>query len=184
MKNKYILLELNGHNEIRADVNMTIKSLDITAIRDINVKIDTGCPYTSIPILKLGISGVKAQQMKQKDCMDGEIRKEISFGANDTKEKREADKEKFKNRQFMELKSITFQHAGFDIDFGGVHIDKEFVKISYDRTGNILIGMDILSKMDIHIGKSKLLGKTVFIACPNDNLNQDYFNALNQYFEL
>ena len=31
MKNDYILLELNQHNEIRADVNMTVKSLDITA---------------------------------------------------------------------------------------------------------------------------------------------------------
>ena len=184
MKNKYILLELNQHNEIRADVNITIKSLDITAIRDINVKIDTGCPYTSIPILKLGISNIKAQQMKQKDCINNEIKKEISFGVNDTKEKREEDKKKFQNRQFMELKSITFRHGGIDIDFGGVHIDKEFVKISYDRTGNILIGMDILSKLDIHIGKSKLLGKTIFIACPNDNLNQDYFNALNQHFKL
>lgn len=184
MRNRYILLELNGHNEIRADVNITIRSLDITPIKDINVKIDTGCPYTSIPILKLGISGLKARQMKQKDCMDNGIKKEISFGVNDTKEKREADKEKFKNRQYMELKSVTFRHAGFDIDFGGVRIDKEFVKISYDRTGNILIGMDILSKMDIHMGKSRLLGKNIFIACPNDDLNQDYFDALNQHFEL
>lgn len=46
MKNNFILLELNHRNEIRADVNMTIKSLDITKIGHINVKIDTGCPYT------------------------------------------------------------------------------------------------------------------------------------------
>ena len=135
MKNEYILLELNQHNEIRADVNMTIKGLDITAIEDINVKIDTGCPYTSIPVLKLGISNMRAQQMKQKDCEDGRVRKEISFGVNDTKEKRDADKEKFRNGQYMELRSITFQHSGFDIDFGGVHIAKDFVKLSYDRTG-------------------------------------------------
>lgn len=46
MKSKFILLELNHRNEIRADVNITIKSLDITEIERINVKIDTGCPYT------------------------------------------------------------------------------------------------------------------------------------------
>ena len=40
MKNKFILLELNQRNEIRADVNMTIKSLGITEIENINVKID------------------------------------------------------------------------------------------------------------------------------------------------
>lgn len=184
MKNNYIFLELNRYNEIRADVNMTIKSLGITAIENINIKIDTGCPYTSIPILKLGISSMKAQQMKQKDCADSRIKKEISFGVNDSKDKREADKEKFKKGQYMELKSITFQHGGFDIDFEGVHIGKDFVKISYDRTGNILIGMDVLSKLDIHIGKSKVLGKTVFLACPNDRINQEYLNALNQHFEL
>lgn len=184
MKNNYILLELNCNNEIRADVNLTIKSLGIMSIGDINVKIDTGCPYTSIPVLKLGISIMKAQQMKREDCVDDGIRKEISFGVNDTKEKREADKEKFRNRQYMELSSITFQHGGFDIDFGGVRIEKDYVKVSYDRTGNILIGMDILSGLDIHIGKSRLLEKTVFLACPNNNINQEYRDALKRHFEL
>lgn len=184
MRNNYILLELNHHNEIRADVNMTIRSLDITAIEDINVKIDTGCPFTSIPVLKLGISNTKALQMKQKDCLNGRIRKEISFGVNDKKQKRETDKEKFRNGQYMELSSVTFQHSGFDIDFGGVHIKKDFVRVSYDRTGNILIGMDVLSKMDIHIGMSRLLEKTIFLACPNDRINQEYLSALKQHFYL
>ena len=58
------------------------------------------------------------------------------------------------------------------------------MKISYDRTGNILIGMDILSQMDIHIGKSKILGKTVFIACPYENMNQEYHEALSQHFDI
>lgn len=66
MKNKFILLELNQRNEIRAIVNITIKSLGITEIENINVKIDTECPYTSIPVRKLGISNEKAQHMKQK----------------------------------------------------------------------------------------------------------------------
>ena len=48
MRNKYILLEMNQRNEIRADVNMTIKSMELTEIENMNVKIDTGCPYNSI----------------------------------------------------------------------------------------------------------------------------------------
>ena len=40
----------------------------------------------------------------------------------------------------MDLKSITFQHGNFEIDFGGVCINKDHVKVSYDRTDNILIG--------------------------------------------
>lgn len=101
------MLEMNHRNEIRADVNMTIRSMELTKIENMNVKIDTGCPYTSIPILRLGISSSKAQQMKQKDCGDHSIRKEISFGVNDSKEKREFDKEKYKAGKYMELKSIT-----------------------------------------------------------------------------
>lgn len=58
------------------------------------------------------------------------------------------------------------------------------MKVSYGRTGNILIGMDVLSQMDIHIGKSKILEKTVFIACPYDSLNQEYLEALNQHFDI
>lgn len=84
----------------------------------------------------------------------------------------------------MELKSITFQHRDFEIDFGGVCISKEFVKVSYDRTGNILIGMDVLSQKDIHIGKSKILGKTVFLACPYANMKREYLEALNQHFDI
>lgn len=67
MKNEYILLEVNQRNEIRVDVNMAIKSMEFTEIENLNVKIDTGCPYTSIPILRFGISSAKAQQMKQRD---------------------------------------------------------------------------------------------------------------------
>ena len=65
----------NQRNEIRANVNMTIKSIGLTQIENMNVKIDTGCPYTSTPILKLGISSAKAQQMKQRDCADDRVRK-------------------------------------------------------------------------------------------------------------
>ena len=184
MRNQYILLEMNQRNEIRADVNMTIKSMELTQIEDMDVKIDTGCPYTSIPIRRLGISSMKAQQMKQRDCADDRIKKEISFGVNDTKEKWNADKEKFRAGKYMELKSITFQHGDFEIDFGGICISNDHVKVSYDRTGNILIGMDVLSQMDIHIGKSKILGQTIFIACPYDCMNQEYLEALNQHFDI
>ena len=163
---------------------MAIKSLDITKIDHINVKIDTGCPYTSIPVRKLGISNEKASLMKQIDCLNPLIRKEISFGVNDSKEKRESDKEKFRTGKYMELQSVTFQHKDLEIEFDGICLKKDFVKISYDRSGNILIGMDLLSQMDIHIGKSRILGKTIFLACPYASLNSDYFQTLNEHFNL
>lgn len=35
-------MEMKGY-----DVNMVIKSMELTEIENMNVKIDTGCPYTS-----------------------------------------------------------------------------------------------------------------------------------------
>ncbi len=55
-------------------------------------------------------------EMNQRDCVDNRIRKEISFGVNDSKEKRDADKEKFKAGKYMDLKSVTFQHGDFEIE--------------------------------------------------------------------
>lgn len=39
MRNKYILLEMNQRNEIRADVNMRIKNIGLTEIENMNVKL-------------------------------------------------------------------------------------------------------------------------------------------------
>ena len=43
--------------------------------------------------------------------------------------------------------------------------------------------MDILRNWDIHIGTTKY-GKTVLLACPKDQLNDEYFLELNNLFEL
>jgi hypothetical protein len=43
------------------------------------IKIDTGCPYTSIPVKKLGISNEKARFLKQIDALNLNIEKKISF---------------------------------------------------------------------------------------------------------
>lgn len=84
----------------------------------------------------------------------------------------------------MELQSVTFRHKYLEIDFDGICLKKDSVKVSYDRTGNILIGMDILSQIDIHIGQSRILGKTIFLACPYDNMNPDYLKMLHTHFNL
>lgn len=78
MGSSCILLKLYQYNEIWTDVIMTTRSLDITAIRDI--KIDTKCPFTSIPVLKFGTFNTKVLQMEQKDCSNGRSNQEyLSF---------------------------------------------------------------------------------------------------------
>lgn len=184
LKNKYISLELNDRNEIRADVGITIKSLNLVGLVGINVKIDTGCPYTSIPFRRLGQSEKLASYLKQQDCLNPQIKKEISFGVNDSKKDKLQANQDLKNGNYCALKQITFQHSGFEIDFDGVAIKQNTVKISYDRIGNILIGMDILSKLDVHIAKSRITGKTTFLACPLNNITDEYLEALEREFGI
>ena len=44
--------------------------------------------------------------------------------------------------------------------------------------------MDILKNWDIHIGKSKITEECMFIACPYDMLNDEYFRTLNEHFGI
>lgn len=183
MKSSYILLKLSHKNEIRADVDMEISSLGLFGLKDINVKIDTGCPFTSIPIKKLGVSAKKALDWKQRDIKNDNIKKQISFGVNDTDEQKEQYKTMLRQGEYEKLPAVTFLHSGLTMNFNGVKIHSPNVKVSYDRTGNILVGMDILKDWDIHIGTINT-GETVFLACPKDQLNGEYFRELNRLFGI
>ena len=105
--NDFLIIKLNQKNEFRTVASFELNGLCFSAV---DVKIDTGCPHTSFPILKLGISEESAYRLKEKDCRNESIQKTISFGVNDTKVKRDEDKRKFRNKRFMELNSISFKH--------------------------------------------------------------------------
>jgi len=184
LRSKYIKIKLNKDNEIRADVDISIGSLGLLGLTEVNVKIDTGCPYTSIPFQKLGKSKALSKEQKIKDCENVKIKKELSFGVNDSEEYREEALDKFRGGEYSELRNITFRHRDFKVEFNGVEIQSETVKISYDRTGNILIGMDILSKLDTHIGKSIKTGEIIFLACPLESINDEYLTALEEEFGI
>ena len=103
--------------------------------------------------------------MKLNDCRNDKIKKDISFGVNDTKDKIQETKRLFRAGFYQDLKSVTFNHTGLEIDFQGFVVHKDEVKVSYDRTGNILIGMDIL-KTGIYIWERLLQVKLYFWHVP------------------
>lgn len=189
MKNNYIKISLNENNEFRAKANIIIPSINVLDADDVIVKIDTGCPYTSFPIKNLGISEEKALVYKQKDSNDSSVRKSISFGVNDSKEKRDNDKKLFKDQKFMQLTSVSFKHSDVKLKIMDVNIVVDSVMLSYDRTGNILIGMDIMKAWDIHISTVtnpdlEETGKTIFLACPKDSINEEYISELKRLFNI
>jgi hypothetical protein len=181
MRNNFIKILLNKRNEFRTSMNISIPSINVDMLDDVDVKIDTGCPYTSIPIKKLGISDQRAQLLKQIDADNIDIEKKISFGVNDSESKKINDIILFDNHKYMDITSVTFKHTDVKIKISGFDTHINSVRLSYDRSGNILIGMDILKEWDIHIG-TITTGETIFLACPRNQLNSDYYQELNRLF--
>ena len=176
--NTFLVIKLNQKNEFRTTASFEINGMRFAAV---DVKIDTGCPHTSFPMLKLGLSEESAYKFKEKECQNETIAKTISFGVNETKVKRDEDKRKFKNRRFMELNSISFKHTAKDFSLGCLSLGDFPVSVSYDRTGNTLIGMDILKKLKIFIGKNNL-GETVLIACQQET--NSFVAALSELVDV
>lgn len=52
----------------------------------------------------------------------------------------------------IECPAMKFEHGISDFVIGGVGISSDKICLNYDRSGNILIGMDVLQNRDIHIG--------------------------------
>lgn len=181
MKSKYIKITLNKRNEFRTQANLTIFG-DI--YNNLDVKIDTGCPQSVVPVSKLSISKDKAAVMKLEAIADKNVKKTIGFGVNDTEEYKKKARKAFNNGNYTDLKSISFKHDITYLEIAGMHLTNNTIMVNYDGVGNILIGMDILKNWDIHIGQSQITGECMMLACPYDILNDEYFKALNEHFGI
>lgn len=80
--------------------------------------------------------------------------------------------------------AMKFEHGISDLRIFGVTIPASKIHINYDRKSNILIGMDILSLMETHIGLSIKNGKLILLSCPYGQISDDYNHAIEQHFGL
>lgn len=145
---------------------------------DIEVKIDTGCSISTIPLKRLKVSDTLCKILKKADIMN-DIPYFLSYGVESGGLKHEipvTDSEK------MDCPAMKFEHRIFDFTIGGIKISSDKICLNYDRKGNILIGMDILKDWDIHMGISKVTGKNLFLACPIGDRCGEYKDALMEHF--
>lgn len=180
MRNSYIKISLNDKNEFRTRADFRLFGVNYEKI---DVKIDTGCPQTTILTQKLGIPAEQSAILKQLDIDDPSIKKSPTFGVNDSKEFKDKVKNQFRNGIYVGTSAISFTHFVDRLKICGVYVNIEKVKVNYDRIGNILIGMDIMKHWDIHMGKVST-GETIFLACPQEQLNEEYFAELDRLFDI
>lgn len=87
-------------------------------------------------------------------------------------------------RQKMKCEALKFQHTILDLRINGVDIPVSSIFLNYNRLGNILIGMDILSLMINHIDISRKTGKLTLLCCPRKSADSDFYFAMKEHFGL
>ena len=202
MNNDYIKVKLNSNNEFRVN-NVSLSVLGMS-FQNVNVKIDTGCGYTTIPIQRMNMTPAQAIIYKQNDVMQllNRLNKHIDNG-NSVKQALiieqgnyfklsygvETGGRKHKGINFLNYQDIinaseiSFRHKASNIDINGFNLMDRDVFINYDRTGNILIGMDLLKDWDIHI-ETIDNGETIFLGCPKDRISDKYLQELENTFHI
>lgn len=177
MMNKYIRCAINKKNEFRVESEFILFN---TKIMINNLKIDTGCGFTTFPLKTLGaFTSAEANQFKLNDIRN-QVKYTLSYGV-------ETGGQKHKNPQTeqdkMQCKAMGFFKDITNLSICGVALGNRCIRVNYDRTGNILLGMDILKDWDIHIGTTDN-GETIFLGCPKDQINDEYLQELERTFHI
>lgn len=184
MTNKYIEIEMLSTAYGIGGTFSTEASFCLDNFRapfcDIEVKIDTGCSISTIPLKRLKVSDTLCKTLKRIDVMNG-APYFLSYGIESGGLKHEVP---VTEDEKIECPAMKFEHGISDFMIGGVKISSDKIYLNYDRKGNILIGMDILKDWDIHIGVSKVTGKSLLIACPMINKCREYIDALEMNFGI
>ena len=181
--NNYILAELsstkNGGGSFNCKANFKLDNMPLNFL-EVDVKIDTGCSLSTIPLKSLGISKHMLQTLKEKD-IDNNLVFQRSYGVETGGTLHQIPITK---HQKMSCKALKFKHNLSSFRINDVPIPQNSIYINYDRSGHILIGMDIIKQLFFVIDKSLITGKVTLIACPNTLINDDFREALKNHFNL
>lgn len=150
----------------------------ISPFHNISVKIDTGCSISTVPLAKFQILHSFCDYLKEKDIAQN-VPYQISYGI-ETSGKKHLIPRTFEEK--MNCEALKFEHSVTGFELGGIPFSQDKLYINYNRSGSILIGMDILKKWEIHIGESVIDGNVWLIGCPKEHAGTDYLDELIRQF--
>lgn len=150
-----------------------------TVFNNVDVKIDTGCSISTIPLAKFSLLRPLIKQLKYDDIVN-RVDYLLSYGV-ESGGKKNAVPRTISDKEVCE--ALKFKHSVSRFEICGVNIPASHLYVNYDRRGNILIGMDILKDWDIHIGTIDS-GETIFLGCPKDQINDEYLQELERTFHI
>lgn len=183
MTNNYIELELNpvkyGGGSFDCKASFKLDNFK-TLFQNIDVKIDTGCAISTIPVKRLKVSDAMCKELKSID-IDNHLTSVRSYGVETGGLKHSEPITKW---QKMRCEALKFQHSISDLQLNGVKIPSDNIFLNYNRSGNILIGMDILSLMICHIDISRKTNNLTLLCCPSNSVNNEFYDAMQEHFGL
>ena len=183
MTNKYLEIELipnsYGGGSFYCKADFKLDNLK-TPFQNIDVKIDTGCAISTIPVKKLKVSESICDQLKAYD-IDNSIEYVRSYGIETGGL---FHPEPVTKNDKMACEALKFRHSITDFLLNGVTIPTQDIFLNYNRSGNILIGVDILQTMAGIWDISKKTGKLTLLCCPRNLINDDFYTAMKEHFGL
>lgn len=151
-------------------------------LSDVDVKIDTGCNYSSLSALTIGFDEEEALKQKELDLENGNIPHFSTRNAGTTKLQILNDRIQYVCSHKDKIENVVFGHKAHNITIAGMSIDDMEFKVSYDTNHPILLGMDVLKQFDIHIHTTSD-DKTILLACPlyymSDKYKQSVIDLMN-----
>lgn len=167
-----------GGGSFNTFASFKLNNMD-NSFENVSVKIDTGCSISTIPLSKFELPDSMLSKLKSEDINSG-IDYLISYGV-ETGGRKHAIPKTYDDK--MACTALKFKHTVSNFEISGVSISHDSLYINYDRSGNILIGMDILKDWDIHIGTIDT-GETIFLGCPKEQINNGYLQELENTFNI
>lgn len=190
MNNDFILSKLGEVRRNAFIVEFELGLLTHNLVLSGNAKIDTGCENTSIALQSpsIGIDKRTALVYK-KQAIEAGLDRSLGFGANDTKLFRKEQTNLFRCGYFMDCFVLKFDVPVARFRINGYGVPVRHIGVSYDRTSNVLIGMDILKHFEYHCGASLvedavndiIMGDHIFIGCLKTHITKEYLNAVEMY---
>lgn len=151
----------------------------------IGAKFDTGCSMTMISYKSLGISDsdrLYSKEIAIKRYRNGELSLTYSKGV-ESEDIKLPSPYSLTDDELMESTYICFKYYVDDFSVCKCGIGKQAVKVSYDRTGHSLLGMNIINNYDIHIGSDTL--DMVLLGTQREQEDKStYYALLEKYFSL
>ena len=185
----FLEITLTKSLEFRCDFKSDIygihgESTFYPSITQSGIKIDTGAHGILIPLRTL--CWTDAQIQKLLDDAVKHSRKSLSV-INGVESTNIITSNQLRNESDSFIKNyrgVAISILADKIVVGNLEFSDIPVRVTLYTTGNILLGMDIIKRMDNHIGTSISTGETVLLACPEDAISKDYLDALDRHFGI